>query len=168
MQAGIHENPEINLIEEQATVVERDGEHVWVEAVDGSGCSSCGASSRCGTGMLAGMLGKRRNLLRLRDHLNLQIGEQVLLGTPSGQLAKAAAVTYLLPLLLMVFASIGAGTHGFGDGGALVAALVGLMTGFLLVQRMSRRQESGLVQVQLLRRLHGAGGIPEQPIQFVK
>jgi sigma-E factor negative regulatory protein RseC len=153
------------LIEETATVVDRDGDYVLVESLNSAGCSSCGASSRCGTGMLSGILGKRRNLLRIRDHLGLQVGEQVTLGTPSGQLAKAAAVTYLLPLLLMVTTAIGATGLDLDDGGVMVTALGGLMFGFLLVQLISRRHESGLVEVQLLGR---APAVTEHFIQFVK
>lgn len=153
------------LIEESATVVERDGDYVWVEASNSAGCSSCGSSSRCGTGMLSGILGKRRNLLRIRDHLGLQVGEQVMLGTVPGQLVKAAVITYLLPLLLMVITAIGASGLDLDDSGVMVTSLGGLMLGFLLVQLISRRHESGLVEVQLLGR---APAVTEHFIQFVK
>lgn len=166
MQESVNDNglPD-RLIEETATVVERDGDYVLVESLDGVGCSSCSAGSRCGTGMLSGILGKRRNLLRIPDHLGLQVGEQVILGTVPGQLVKAAVITYLLPLLAMVMSAIGASGLDIDDSGVMLAALGGLMLGFLLVQLISRRHESGLVEVQLLGRVPP---VTEHSIQFVK
>jgi len=47
------------MIEQQATIVEVDGDTVWLQAERESTCSNCQVKQGCGTGLLSKHVGKK-------------------------------------------------------------------------------------------------------------
>lgn len=152
------------MMEETATVVEKDGYYIWVETRGSSGCGSCGVQGTCGTSVLAGLFKPRSNRFRVFDPFNLQVGEQAVLGLEPRELVRAAFFAYLMPLLLMVMMSMVASNEGFGDPVVMAISLFSLAGGMFLVRLISRQLRSGLARVAVLGRV---GEIRQDNIQFI-
>ena len=93
-------------ITEQAIVLYRDGDALWVAADKTSACGSCKAKSGCGTSLLA-KLGEHQVAVRalLPDNLqqeNFNEGDLIELAVDRYALVKVALIMYLLPLLGLV------------------------------------------------------------------
>jgi sigma-E factor negative regulatory protein RseC len=143
------------MIEEVVRVVEQDGDYVWVEATSRSACGSCGSQNSCGTSVLGNLFKPRKNLMRVVDNLNLQVGEQAIAGMDEMELSKAAFYAYLLPMLLMVAISVSAGSLGLSDAAVLMLGMLGLVAGLQLARFVSKRLPGSTVTVRLLRRTWG-------------
>ena len=153
------------MIEEAVRVVEQDGYYVWVETISNSTCNSCGSQSRCGTSVLSSLFKQRRNRLRVINGLNLQTGEQAILGMNEQDLVKAAFYVYMLPVLLMVVIGLVANAYGLGDNTVILLCMLGLVADFLLVRVIGKHPPGGLVMVRLLRRSQDPG--EQDSIQFI-
>jgi sigma-E factor negative regulatory protein RseC len=127
------------VLEEIVTVQAVEGETVWVEAQPRSSCGSCGSSAHCGTGVLARLLGSRRNRLAVGSDLAVVPGEHVVIGIPDGLLVQASAVAYLAPLLSMALPAVFCDAMGLDDAYVAGVALLGLALGLLVMGRVSCR-----------------------------
>lgn len=119
------------MLEETGTVIATDQHHIWVETQSRSACSHCGAGS-CSTSVIARLFGVKRNRLRLPNHLDAVIGQQVVVGIPDQVLVAVSARAYLLPLLGMLGAAALAGGMQAGDAMQALIALIGLFIGLAL------------------------------------
>ncbi|HYG89159.1 MAG TPA: SoxR reducing system RseC family protein [Azospirillum sp.] len=126
------------LSEGLARVVAIDGNRVWLEPETVSGCGGCASAMICGT-----KSGNSRRLAAKRfaipDEHGLRVGERVVVGVEDGALVRAAATAYALPLLLLFAGGLTAKWSGGGDGPAALAALSGLLLGFVLAHLLARR-----------------------------
>jgi len=94
------------MIEETATVVEVQRDHVLVEVQRRSTCESCQVKSGCGTAVLAKVLGKKRSqVLVVRDR-ELSVGDHLVIGLQEKALVKGSMAVYFVPLILMIFFAI--------------------------------------------------------------
>ncbi|NVJ51209.1 MAG: SoxR reducing system RseC family protein [Gammaproteobacteria bacterium] len=116
---------------ELAQVVIADREHVWLAPTARSGCSSCQVNSTCGTGILQQWLGRNRMHLKLPNTLQLETGDQVMIGIPQQAVLIAGLWTYCVPLLALLIAAVVADSSGLAEGLVIVAAFAGLLVGWL-------------------------------------
>jgi sigma-E factor negative regulatory protein RseC len=78
--------------------------------------------------------------VQVLNTLNANVGDNVTLGIAEQALLQASLLVYALPLLLMVAASMTASLLVPGsDGVAIVAAGLGLGTGFVVARLLQRR-----------------------------
>ncbi len=91
------------MIEENATVIAIDNDKIIVESQVKSTCSSCQQVDNCGSGQVAKAIPHRKLTVKLENHLNLTIGDLVVLGIPEHQLLKSAWQVYFMPLLGLLF-----------------------------------------------------------------
>jgi sigma-E factor negative regulatory protein RseC len=126
------------MLEEMGTVIEADGEHVWVQTQARSACSHCGTGS-CSTSVVAKLFGVKRNRLRLLNSLQASPGQRVVIGIPDQVLVAVSLRAYLLPLLGMLGAAALAGMLGMGELVQAITALAGLLTGLALTGRASNK-----------------------------
>jgi len=136
-----------SLIEGLARVVGVDGDQVWLTAEQPSACSSCGTSSKCGSGTA-----KRGASWRVSRSLGegqspLSLGDTVNVGVDRAALTRASLTAYALPLVTMLVAA--SSLQGAGDGLAVVAALAGLLLGVAVARILARRWRDALVPVVL-------------------
>ena len=129
-------------ITEQATVLEQQGNALWVAAERTSACSACRAKSGCGTALLA-KLGSEQVVVRalLDDSLrglSFFEGERVELAVDRYAFVKAALIMYLTPLVGLVVAVIA--TLGLGELVSIAAAGSGLLLGGWLARIMLKRR----------------------------
>ena len=122
---------------EQGTVVAVDGQVVWVETTPRSGCSQC-ASDGCSSAVFSKLFGARRNRIALENCLDVQTGERVIVGVPDDALIRAALLSYLLPLAVMVSAALTGSAMELGEGFQGLLAAAGLAAGFFLAGRLGR------------------------------
>ena len=128
------------MIEQPARVLEvlpatsSQPERLRIEVARRSACGGCAHASGCGTAALAGLFGERALRLELPmpeatkppgpgDDIQLGIAPQALLG--------AAALAYVLPVLLMLLGA-GFGEHLAGDALSVPLAALGLGAGLAL------------------------------------
>jgi len=128
------------VITESGRVVAVSGNTAWVQTIRQSACQSCSARSGCGQRVLAAASGGRANQVQVLNTLNANVGDNVTLGIAEQALLQASLLVYALPLLLMVAASMTASLLVPGsDGVAIVAAGLGLGTGFVVARLLQRR-----------------------------
>lgn len=110
---------------EHRGIVQRVEDGQAVVAMETAGCASCGQSSGCGVGKLAG--NRPALLLTLPVRGEIKAGDLVNVGLPASRLTVAALFGYLFPAFAML---AGAGLASFLDGSDGATAL-GAMAGFL-------------------------------------
>lgn len=132
------------MIEQQATVIEIDGDVVWLQAERESTCSNCQVKQGCGTGLLAKHVGKKFSRISVRKTTGATLGEVVTLVIPEQSLLQGAALMYLLPLVLLFLFSIVTRFLELGEAAEILAGLCGLVTGFVVVKENLRKKKDGI------------------------
>lgn len=124
--------------ESEAVVTRVEGEFAYVEVRESAAaCGSCGGKSQCGKSQS----GPRH--YAVRNTVGAAPGDTVIVAMPAGAVLRAAALTYLMPLLLLL-AGAALATHWFGDGlPAVAGAASGLLLGILLLRVLSQRAACG-------------------------
>ena len=142
-----------SLVEGIARVVGVDGAVAWLEPEQGPSCAGC-ASLGCGArglGTVASRLAARR--FPLTGHLDLRVGDRVVVGVRGDALLKAALTAYALPLVAMLGAGGLAQSLAGNDGVTLAASVAGLLLGLGIARRWaSRLTARGVIAPRFLRR----------------
>lgn len=118
------------MLEQSARVVESSSAGVWVEAVEPSGCGTCGGQG-CSTRKIAEMLQRRPRQFQVNSDLELLPGERVVIGIAEGSVLRAALRSYGVPLLLMLLGALLAQWFWPGDLAAVGGMLLGGLAGWL-------------------------------------
>ena len=132
------------MIEQQATIIEVDGNTVWLQAERESTCSNCQVKKGCGTGLLAKHVGKKFSKISVHKTTDVALGEVVTLVIPEQALLQGAALMYMLPLALLFFFSIIMRSFEMGEGAEILAGLTGLVTGFAFVKENLKNKKDGI------------------------
>ncbi len=140
------------MIEEQATVVDCEGEYAWVETQRQSSCGQCSVRGGCGTQVLSKVLGKKTAYVRCLNSHHVKIGDKVTIGIEESALLSGSFLLYLLPLLVMlVFGGLSSFISGlwwpeWADLLAVAASFLGLVLGLsfsnIYVQRKSVQKKN--------------------------
>lgn len=130
------------MIEQKATVINRDEHQVWVQAERQSTCGQCQARKGCGTGMLAKHVGKRFSTLSVATDESVEIGQEVTVAIPEQALLSGAFMMYILPLLLLFVAAALVRMAGGGELFELMAGMTGLIAGFYFVKQRLRHKKT--------------------------
>lgn len=124
------------MIEEQATVIETDGDTMSVEIQQQSSCGSCSAKSGCGTNLIASLFGKRRALLSLPNSIHARPGDRVVLGIRENDLVSGSVMLYLWPLGGLIAGSVTGHWLTGTEPAAIFGGLIGMLAVlFILKQR---------------------------------
>ncbi|OPX56068.1 positive regulator of sigma(E), RseC/MucC [Oceanospirillum multiglobuliferum] len=130
------------MLEEQALVVDKDSQGVWVETCRQSACQSCASKSSCGHSLLGKMSRGQTQRMLVKTHLDLEVGDQVMLGLSESAFLKGSALVYLLPLIAMIImAIVGEQLFGADSWQSLALAASGLLIGFLFVRSYSKQHQ---------------------------
>ena len=162
------------MIEEKARVVALDGKIAEVVAERHTACGSCSAKTGCGTSLLATWLPNRRLVLRVRNDIDAQIGDTVILGLEEGRFQKGSLLLYALPLGGLLLGAIGGERLFFLLGlsselGSVLFGLLGLTGALIAVKHFSMvaegRDDAG---VRLLRVAHRAIAVGQADLRLHK
>jgi sigma-E factor negative regulatory protein RseC len=123
--------------ESEAIVTRVEGDHVWLDINGRLSCASCEQAAGCGLGD-----GKGKPPQRFRNTVGASVGDTVNISVPEGAVIKAAFYSYLIPLALALG---GAATGMFlgGDASAVLGAVFGLITGWLVLRYANGRFAPG-------------------------
>jgi sigma-E factor negative regulatory protein RseC len=133
------------MIEEYGVVVEVSDTYAWIKTQRQSSCGHCSSSSGCGTGTLAQVLGQKYNEIRVVNHLQVQVGDQVVIGLEEQALVRSSLLLYLLPLLslfavaMMVEVLANMGLFAADERYSLLGGLFGFIGGLLGVRWWSQQ-----------------------------
>jgi len=132
--------------EATGTVIRRRGDVLDIE-VDTAGCARCQAGRGCGAGLLSG--GKRTfsTLARQSSARLLEAGDTVTVALQPGDIVRASAHLYGLPLAGLLAGSLLGSGVGFSEAGSVAAGAFGLALG-LLVARWRVKRSACLSQLQ--------------------
>lgn len=115
--------------------------HAVVEVVSAVRCARCASGKGCGAGLLAGENSPRRVEALVPGNFDLRPGDRVQLQLTTGNVLRAAALVYGLPLAGCLGAAALAWGAQAGDVGAALAALAGAVTGAVAGHLRLRRVE---------------------------
>jgi len=147
------------MIEETGRVVATDPGTVWVETLRHSACDSCSAKSGCGHSALA-KLGQNSVHMQARCDIDVVVGDQVVVGVPEEVMVKSSLLAYLMPLIFMLVAVVGADALWGQDLLTAAAGMAGLGCGFLLLRwHFHRNRHDERYQPVVLRRLCGGPAV---------
>ena len=109
-------------MKQQGIVIEQKGEELTVQCRRSSACEKCkGCSSE-------------NACLKIKVTGDAQVGDEVVVAMPQGQIAKASLLAYGLPLIGLLLGLILGSVIGKSDGMAALGAALGLgFSGLLLV-----------------------------------
>jgi sigma-E factor negative regulatory protein RseC len=94
------------MLEEDARVLEIRGDSVVVETSRQTACDGCGARTGCGTGLLSQLFGARKARFVVKNTLDLEVGNEVVIAVSEAGVLKGALLVYVLPLLAMFLGAI--------------------------------------------------------------
>ncbi|OZA30744.1 MAG: Fis family transcriptional regulator [Hydrogenophilales bacterium 17-61-9] len=112
------------MLEQTAEVTKTASDGVWVQAVEPSGCGTCGGQG-CSTRRIAELFQRKPRQFQVDCDLSLSPGDRVVVGIADGSVLKSALRAYGLPLGLMLAGALLAQAVQPGD----VSALMGLLLG---------------------------------------
>lgn len=98
------------MIEEIGTVTaiefKQGRRYVCIETQIKSTCGGCQAKDECGTGIIARAFSPKKDQLWLACEQAVGIGQDVKLGIPENLLLGASLLVYILPLVMLLLASV--------------------------------------------------------------
>jgi len=150
------------MIEEKATVVAVEGEHVLLQTQRRSACQSCSVKQACGTSVLAKVVGRRSSQILVKNSLNASIGDEVVIGINDRALVKGSLLIYALPLVLLLTGALmgefWARAVGFNiELVSIIAATAGFVLAMILIRfSLSKTKLQNEIQPHLLRISHRA------------
>lgn len=132
------------MIETEAQVLQVENEYAWVRVRPHAPCGHCDPEAGCKSVALTRLFGGAQEF-RVRNPINAQPGDLVLVVMDDGMLLKSALWGYGLPLaLLMAGAALGSffAPDGRSNRLTLLGAVVGASLAFLLLwQRRAKQAE---------------------------
>lgn len=145
------------MIEGTARIVSVADGFACLEPEQTTACGGCHSAAACGVQPGSKRLVARRFTLP-NDH-DFKVGERVVVGVPDRTLVRASLLAFGLPLVTTLGAGLVAQkVLGAGDGASALAALAGLVVGFLAVQVRARMLDArGALTPHFIRRAHGPG-----------
>ena len=87
------------MLEQQGQVTAAAGGRISVRLGGRSGCAVCDAGRGCGAGVFGRLLRRRPLVLDFENHLDVRVGQAVVVGVPEAWFLKLTARFYLVPLL---------------------------------------------------------------------
>ncbi|TLS68674.1 positive regulator for alginate biosynthesis MucC [Mariprofundus erugo] len=136
-------------MEQKVTVVAIEGEHVLVQGRRASACGKCVGKSSCST---MGSWVERVAELRVRNSLQADVGDEIVLDVPDGLLLSLAFQLYGLPMLAFVVTGVVvrsiAVAAGWPQADAL-AAVAGFVAVLACYALIHRRVSSGRTRLDV-------------------
>ncbi len=121
-------------MEREGKVVEVCDDHIIVKIVPHEQCSKCGVCSTFASG---------ESTIYVSQVEDINKGDNVMISLPEQSGAKAAALCYMLPLLMMLagyYGGIGIGAiigDFQGELPGIVGTILGLIAGFVVLRRLN-------------------------------
>ena len=125
------------MMQEQAIVVEVNGQRVSVETDRQSSCGHCSAKNGCGSALLGKFFDRNKQHLIVETELKLSVGDRILLGLDESALLRGSFIVYAVPLLMMLFLPIVINQFVISEIISILSAVVGFSIGIIYVKYFS-------------------------------
>ena len=112
------------MLEQTAEVIKTAPDGVWVQAVEPSGCGTCGGQG-CSSRRIAELFQRKPRHFLVDCDLSLSPGDRIVVGIAEGSVLRSALRAYGLPLGLMLAGALIAQALQPGDGAAVIGMLLG-------------------------------------------
>jgi sigma-E factor negative regulatory protein RseC len=116
----------------RATVRSLDGGEAIVE-VEHGGCGRCHEKGGCGGQQLTQMFCNGQKTYRVENTLGAGVGDSVVVAIAAGHVRRVANLAYGLPLVAVILGAI-AGSHFFGNAGAMAGVGLGLVLAYSYIR----------------------------------
>ena len=133
------------MIEQIATVVELEGDAVWVETQRHSACGVCAMNKGCGAGLLAKAFRFSSPRLKVKHTQDIKVGDRVVIGVDEQVLVRGSFAAYIVPILFMLgFAMLGESllpevlTSISSDVIGALSGMIGLAAGLMWLKHHSQ------------------------------
>lgn len=129
------------MMDQEAVVARIDGDCAYVELGGSGGCGRCHEAGGCQGGILAQLFRDKPRQYRIYNNIGAAPGDVVVVRVANGEPLRAAFLTYLLPVLLLLLgAAAGTVLGNRSDATAALGALVGFAIAVLagLIFRRTR------------------------------
>ena len=127
-----------STLTETGLVTKIEGGNAWVNTKSKLACASCQVESTCGNGVLEKYLAGKIFISLVPNHLNAEVGDEVVLSIAKSSVTKASLVVYFLPLLLMTFFAYLAEKLFVSEPITIIMGLSGLGIGFAFISVYNR------------------------------
>lgn len=128
------------MIEEQAIVVQVEGDRAYLEIERSQPCGLCGTTRGCGMSLWGRLFSHRQDSLSMPNSLQLGIGDRVMIALDEGVLLTGAFITYVIPLLLVCAGGFIGASQGVSrvesDLYGVAGAIAGLLLGLAIVRKV--------------------------------
>jgi sigma-E factor negative regulatory protein RseC len=121
------------MLEQAAEVTRTAPDGVWVQAVEPSGCGTCGGRG-CSSRRIAELFQRSPRQFLVDCDLSLSPGDRVVIGIAEGSVLASALRAYGVPLGLMLAGALLAQVIQPGDGPALIGVVLGALVGWMAVR----------------------------------
>jgi sigma-E factor negative regulatory protein RseC len=121
------------MLEQTAEVIKTASDGIWVQAVEPSGCGTCGGQG-CASRRIAELFQRKPRHFLVDCDLSLAPGDRIVVGIARGNVLRSALCVYGLPLGLMLAGALLAQAVQPGDGPALLGLLLGGVAGWLVAR----------------------------------
>ncbi len=133
------ENQQLNLedagiVTGVVRVVDIDGPFALVEPESKSGCKSCAMAKGCGTKMISGYFTRNMKPIKITNEFGGRVGDRIEVGMENATILKLSAITYMFPLLGMMFTTIVGDQLQLANLAIFLMAVFGLWLGFVAAQ----------------------------------
>jgi len=118
------------MLEQTVEVIKTAPDGIWVQAVEPSGCGTCGGQG-CSSRRIAELFQRKPRLFLVDCDLSLAPGDRAIVGIADGSVLKSAWRVYGMPLVLMLAGALLAQAVQPGDVSALTGMLLGGLVGWL-------------------------------------
>ncbi len=135
------------MIEEQAQVIEVNGDQLILQAQTQTACGSCAAKKGCGTSVLAKVVGRKFTRIQAENSIDSVVGDTVIVGISEDALLQGSLVMYILPIMSMLLFALFANFSleamvDYRDLLITGAGITGLLIGSLLAKSYFQRSDS--------------------------
>lgn len=143
------------MIEEHAIVVCVKTDSIVIETKRQTACGGCQANESCGQKSLSEWAASRMTHIEvpLPTSCVVKEGDSVVVGIDEGSFVKASAITYLLPLIVMIFSGLALQWLGFSEPWVIFSTFAGLIVSFLLLRLFNRISEKRAVYQPVILRI---------------
>jgi len=120
------------MIEQTVKIVAVEGNDAWIESLSLHGCERCEAGEGCGGGVFAKLFGDKQFRMKILNTLELEQGENVVIGIENSAVTSASLLSYLLPLMGLTLGAIVGNYFDLQNSEfwTLLLALVGISVSF--------------------------------------